>query len=51
MSRSCQSATFSSPTVAAARTTLARPQIRSATIGLRLWGIAEEPFWPLPNGS
>ena len=35
MSRSCQSATFSSPTVAAARTTLARPQIRSETTGFR----------------
>ena len=51
MSRSCQSATFSSPTSAAARTTRASPQIRSATTGFRLCGIAEEPFWPLPNGS
>ena len=51
MSRSCQRATFSSPTSAAARTTRASPQIRSATTGLRLCGIAEEPFWPLPNGS
>ena len=51
MSRSCQSATFSSPTSAAPRTTRASPQIRSATIGLRLCGIADEPFWPLPNGS
>ena len=51
MSRSCQSATFSRPTSAAARTTRARPQIRSATIGLRLCGIADEPFWPRPNGS
>ena len=25
--------------------------IRSVRIGLRLWGIAEEPFWPSPNGS
>ena len=25
--------------------------MRSATIGLRLCGIADEPFWPLPNGS
>ena len=24
---------------------------RSAVIGLRLCGIAEEPFWPEPNGS
>ena len=47
MSRSCQSATFSSDDRAAARTTRASPQIRSATIGLRLCGIADEPFWPL----
>ena len=25
--------------------------MRSETIGLRLCGIADEPFWPLPNGS
>jgi hypothetical protein len=46
MSRSCHSATFSSPTVAAARTTRASPQIRSATTGFRLCGIADEPFCP-----
>src|SRR5579884_2055351 len=51
MSRSCQSATFSSPTSACERTTRASPQIRSATTGLRLCGIADEPFWPRPNGS
>ena len=51
MSRSCQSATFSSPTSAFARTTRAIPQMRSAVIGLRLCGIADEPFWPRPNGS
>ena len=51
MSRSCQSATFSSPTIDAARTTRASPQIRSATFGLRLCGIAEEPFMPWANGS
>ena len=51
MSRSCQSATFSSPTVAYPRTTRASPQILSATIGFRLCGIADEPFWPGPNGS
>ncbi len=51
MSRSCQSATFSSPTSAFARTTRASPQIRSATTGFRLCGIADEPFWPRPNGS
>src|SRR4029453_16598435 len=27
------------------------PTRRSATIGLRLWGMAEEPFWPSANGS
>ena len=46
MSRSCQTATFSRPTSAAARTTRARPQIRSATFGLRLCGIDDEPFMP-----
>ena len=51
MSRSCQSATFSSPTSALPRTTRASPQMRSAVIGLRLCGIADEPFWPRPNGS
>ena len=25
--------------------------IRSERIGLRLCGIADEPFWPAPNGS
>src|SRR5512133_1195770 len=51
MSRSCHSATSSSPTTEAARTTRARPQSRSATTGLRLCGIAELPFWPRPKGS
>ena len=36
---------------ARARTTRARPQIRSATFGLRLCGIADEPFMPGANGS
>src|SRR5918993_1088006 len=27
------------------------PARRSATIGLRLWGMADEPFWPSANGS
>ena len=44
MSRSCQRATFSSPTTAFPRTTRASPQMRSETIGLRLCGIADEPF-------
>src|SRR5205809_963884 len=51
MSRSCQSGTFSSPTCAAARTTRARPEIRSATFGFRLCGIADDPFIPAANGS
>ncbi len=51
MSRSCQSGMFSRPTPAAARTTRASPLIRSATFGLRLCGIADEPFIPLANGS
>ena len=51
MSRSCQRATFSSPTSASARTTRASPQMRSATTGFRLCGIADEPFCPFPNGS
>ena len=51
MSRSCQSATFSNAACALARISRARPTICSQPIGLRLCGIAEEPFWPLPNGS
>ncbi len=51
MSRSCQSTTFSRPTTEAARTTRARPQIRSATFGFRLCGIADDPFMPVANGS
>ena len=51
MSRSCQSGTFSRPTSALPRRTRASPQMRSATFGFRLCGIAEEPFIPLPNGS
>ena len=51
MSRSCQSATFSTPTCALPRRTRARPQIRSQTTGLRLCGIALEPFCPARNGS
>ena len=51
MSRSCQSGTFSKPTTALPRSTRARPLMRSQVIGLRLCGIAEEPFWPRANGS
>src|SRR5437868_908506 len=43
MSRSCHSGMFSIPTSAAARTTRARPEMRSATFGLRLCGIADGP--------
>ena len=51
MSRSCQSATFSVPACAYPRSSRAIPVIRSLTIGLRLCGIADEPFCPLANGS
>ena len=51
MSRSCHRATFSNPTIADARTTRASPQMRSATFGLRLCGIADDPFIPRANGS
>ncbi len=37
--------------MALARTRRARPTICSQPIGLRLCGIADEPFWPLANGS
>src|ERR1700759_1960566 len=46
MSRSCQSATFSSAGTAAERTTRARPVRFSVSTGLRLCGIAELPFCP-----
>ena len=52
MSRSCQSATFSSAAISVARAAAAPgPTTCSQPIGLRLCGIADEPFWPLPNGS
>ena len=51
MSRSCHRGTFSKPTRAAARTIRASPEIRSATFGLRLCGIADDPFMPARNGS
>ena len=51
MSRSCQSATFSSAAMALPRSSRARPAICSQPIGLRLCGIADEPFCPLANGS
>ena len=51
MSRSCHSATSSSAATAWPRMTRARPLMRSAVMGLRLWGIALEPFCPLVNAS
>ena len=51
MSRSCQRATSCNPASRLERTTRARPLIVSAEIGLRLWGIADEPFWPGLNPS
>ena len=46
MSRSCHSATFSIAGTAAPRTTRARPVRFSLRTGLRLCGIALEPFCP-----
>ena len=51
MSRSYHSATSSKATCALPFTTRARPQTRSAVMGLRLCGMALEPFWPFANGS
>ena len=51
MSRSCQRATLSKATCAFAFTTRERPQTFSTVMGLRLWGMAELPFWPLRKGS
>ena len=44
MSRSCHSATSCSPASRFERSTRASPEIVSAEIGLRLCGIADEPF-------
>src|ERR1700753_1723435 len=46
MSRSCQSATCPSAAVAAERIGRAGPVRFSVRIGLRLCGMADEPFWP-----
>ncbi|MBA7596285.1 hypothetical protein ES703_03255 [subsurface metagenome] len=51
MSRSCHRAMFSSDVRACPRTSLARPEMRSQSSGLRLWGIAEEPVCPSSKGS
>ena len=46
MSRSCQSAMFSSAGVTVARISRASPVRFSDSTGLRLCGMAEEPFCP-----
>ncbi len=46
MSRSCHSATSSKAGVTAERTMRASPVRFSLSTGLRLCGIADEPFWP-----
>src|SRR5450759_4697721 len=44
ISRSCHSATFSNPACAFDRTTRASPETCSQVTGLRLCGMADEPF-------
>ena len=51
MSRSCHSATFSIAGTAMPRTRRARPVTFSVSTGLRLCGIAEEPFCPSEKNS
>ncbi len=51
MSRSCHSATSSSPAPRYPRSRRASPQRRSERMGLRLCGMDELPFWPAPKGS
>ena len=51
MSRSCHRATFSSAAMALARSTRASPVNCSHPMGLRLWGMADEPFWPFAKPS
>ena len=51
MSRSCHSATFSIAGTTVIRTSRARPVRFSVSTGLRLCGIADEPFWPLAKNS
>ncbi len=51
MSRSCQRATFSIEARAFVRTRRASPATCSQPTGFRLWGMADEPFWPEPKGS
>jgi hypothetical protein len=51
MSRSCHRGTFSTAAVALPRSTRASPQMRSVRTGLRLCGMALDPFCPSRNGS
>jgi len=51
MSRSCQSATFSMAGTTDMRTKRANPVRFSVKTGLRLCGIAEEPFWRIDIGK
>ena len=51
MSRSCHSATFSSAGMTADRTMRASPVRFSVSTGLRLCGMAEEPFCPAEKNS
>ena len=51
MSRSCHRATSSSAGPTAERTRRARPVRFSVRIGLRLCGMADEPFWPASKAS
>ena len=51
MSRSCHKATFSIAGTTHIRTRRARPVRFSVRMGLRLWGIADEPFCPAEKYS
>ena len=51
ISRSCHRATFSRAAMALPRNTRASPVRRSPVMGLRLCGMALEPFWPFAKYS
>ena len=51
MSRSCHRGMFSREASALVRRSRESPQRFSAEMGFFLWGMAEEPFWPLPKPS
>ncbi|MOA21974.1 hypothetical protein D3C78_1424980 [compost metagenome] len=51
ISRSCQRATFSIAGTTDMRTSRARPVRFSVRTGLRLCGMADEPFWPGEKNS